>query len=288
MGENDVYSQCCCADCSTKPAPCCSRASGLENRAQHSLSQWATPGSRMPGAAEPHWMPDQIQSIRLLLLNILNSVNTNGFVCMLKWLPMSFEVYMYPVLNTNNFSCHTKHRQKSTLPLSDSWIFASCSSWEHHQTNQNVKYMMVSVYLSFVPLKPEWLCSFLSSQRRWTELKDIWAVLCSMEHNSFMSETRLTLTQPTLKPCEQHLPFQMISQSVPSLSFKAWISVSIVACSHTVNSGSPLVNVELNGFAACWFLFYKSKRNKHGEVNILTATWFPWFNLKPLDTDANA
>lgn len=61
MGETDVYSQCCCADGSTKPVPSVPEHQGRNTELSiHSVSgQWAAewlsgPGSGMPGAAEPY------------------------------------------------------------------------------------------------------------------------------------------------------------------------------------------------------------------------------------------
>lgn len=82
MGETDVYTQCCCADCSTKRVPSVPEHQGRNTELSiHSVSgQWAaewlsSPGSSVPGAAEPYWLPTQIKQRLLLLVNILNSLN---------------------------------------------------------------------------------------------------------------------------------------------------------------------------------------------------------------------
>lgn len=69
MGETDVYSQRCCADGSTKPAHSVPEHQGRKTVLSiHSASgQWAaewpsSPGSGMPGAAEPYWLPTRTQS----------------------------------------------------------------------------------------------------------------------------------------------------------------------------------------------------------------------------------
>lgn len=61
MGETDVYSQRCCADYSTKPAPSVPEHQNRKTELSIHLDsgQWAaeglsSPGSGVPGAAEPY------------------------------------------------------------------------------------------------------------------------------------------------------------------------------------------------------------------------------------------
>lgn len=59
MGETDVYSRCCCADGGTKPSVPEHQGRKTELSIHSVCGQWAAewvsgPGSRMPGAAEPH------------------------------------------------------------------------------------------------------------------------------------------------------------------------------------------------------------------------------------------
>ncbi len=69
MDETDVYSQCCCADGSTKPTPSVPENQGRKTELSiHSDSgQWAdewlgNPGSVRPEAAEPCTLFTQIQN----------------------------------------------------------------------------------------------------------------------------------------------------------------------------------------------------------------------------------
>lgn len=69
MVETDVYSQCCCADGSTNPAPSVPEHQGRKTELSiHSGNgQWAaewlsSPDSGMPGAAELYCLPTQTQT----------------------------------------------------------------------------------------------------------------------------------------------------------------------------------------------------------------------------------